>query len=211
MLDGGRLVECSRGGRRGAGGLAGDAVGGGDGGAPSAVVVVRGEAGRLDRCLQSAAPRIVQCPRCLSTRPAANRLFIERGGAGRVMETRHPETLGALVHPETLVGLEGAVPAALALPRELGGQAVAVPGGQAVVGRQAVHLQKQKLEICHGKSKTAQRFLKAHHRQHCCILCFEWKTTEHAELFVVKLLKSKKYCESPLPFHRCKYIRRIQI
>ena len=155
MLDGGRLVECSRGGRWGAGGLAGDAVGGGDGGAPSAVVVVRGEAGRLDRCLQSAAPRIVQSPRCLSNHPAANRLFIERGGAGRVMETRHTETLGALVHPETLVGLEGAVPAALALPRELGGQAVAVPGGQAVVGRQAVHLQRQTLEISHGKKSNS--------------------------------------------------------
>ena len=121
MLDGGRLVECSRGGRRGAGGLAGDAVGGGDGGAPSAVVVVRGEAGRLDCSLQSASPRIVQTPRCLD-------LLVQRGCAGWVVKAGHTKALRGL-QPEALVGLEtlGPVPAALALPRELGRKPVPVP------------------------------------------------------------------------------------
>ena len=55
-----------------------------------------------------------------------------------------PELPKALV----VVGLEAlrAVPTALALPGELGGEPVAVPGGQAVVGRQAVHLQHHQ---CH--------------------------------------------------------------
>ena len=60
MLDGGRLVESSSfwGGFWDAGLLAGD-IGRGEGGAPSAVVVVRSEAWRLDSGLQPASPRIV--------------------------------------------------------------------------------------------------------------------------------------------------------
>ena len=72
MLDGGRLVESSSWGGFGDGRLmlvGGDIGRGGwrgaGGGAPSAVVVVRSETGRLDSCLQPASPRIVQSPRCL--------------------------------------------------------------------------------------------------------------------------------------------------
>ena len=90
MLDGGRLVESSSWGGFGDGRLlVGGDIGrgagwrGAGGGAPSAVVVVRSETGRLDSCLQSAAPRIVQSPRCL-VHP--HRLLVERGGARGVVE-----------------------------------------------------------------------------------------------------------------------------
>ena len=89
VLDGGRLVESSSWGGFGDGRLlvGGDIGRGGwreaGGGAPSAVVVVRSETGRLDCGLQSATPRIVQSPRCL-VRP--HRLLVERGGARGVVE-----------------------------------------------------------------------------------------------------------------------------
>ena len=98
MLDGGRLVESSSwGGFWDAGLLAGDVgrwgerAGWGEGGAPSAVVVVRSEAGRLDCSLQSAAPRIVQTSSSSLLDP--HRLLVERGGAGRVVETGNAKTL----------------------------------------------------------------------------------------------------------------------
>ena len=127
MLDGGRLVESSSWGGGGDGRLAGEVGRGGrwadlaDGGAPSAVVVVRSEAGRLDCSLQSASPRIVQTPRCLD-------LLVQRGCAGWVVKAGHTKALRGL-QPEALVGLEalGPVPAALALPRELGRKPVPVP------------------------------------------------------------------------------------
>ena len=136
MLDGGRLVESSSWGGFGAGRLAGE-VGSrwgdmADGGAPSAVVVVRSETGRLDCGLQSASPGIVQTPGCLD-------LLIQGGCAGWVVKAGHTKP-----QPETLVGLEPLVPvpAALALPGELSRQPVPVPRGQAVVRGQAVHLHK---------------------------------------------------------------------
>ena len=138
MLDGRRLVESSSWGGWGDDRLAGEvgrrggrwaerwadwwtarwADGWADGGAPSAVVVVRSETGRLDCGLQPASPRIVQTPRCLD-------LLVQRGGAGRVVKAGHTKA-----QTETLVRLEAlgpAVPAALALPRELGGEPVPVP------------------------------------------------------------------------------------
>ena len=126
MLDGGRLVESSSWGGGGDGRLAGEVGGGGgwaEGGAPSAVVVVRSETGGLDCGLKSASPRIVQTPRCLH-------LLVQRGGARWVVKAGHTKALrGLQPQPETLVGLEalGPVPAALALPRELGRKPVPVP------------------------------------------------------------------------------------
>jgi len=160
VLDGGRLVESSSWGAfwddallAGDIGRWGERAGWAEGGAPSAVVVVRSEAGRLDCSLQTAAPRIVQTSRCLLD---PHRLLVERGGAWRVVETGHAKALvRGLLQPKLpkalvvglealkalVVGLEAlrAVTAALALPGELGGEPVAVPGGQAVVRRQAVH------------------------------------------------------------------------
>ena len=90
VLDGGRLVESSSWGGFGDGRLlVGGDIGrgagwrGAGGGAPSAVVVVRSETGRLDCGLQPATPRIVQSPRCL-VRP--HRLLVERGGARGVVQ-----------------------------------------------------------------------------------------------------------------------------
>ena len=89
MLDGGRLVESSSWGAfwddallAGDIGRWGERAGWAEGGAPSAVVVVRSETGRLDCGLQSASPRIVQTPRCLD-------LLVQRGGAGRVVKAGH--------------------------------------------------------------------------------------------------------------------------
>jgi len=134
LLDGGGLVECSRGavGHRGG-------AGGGGGGAPSAVVVVGGERGSLDRALKSVCPVwvVVHSSPVLTF---SHRLLVERGRARRVVQVRDPKTLlRALQGGEglralelvALVALEAdrAVPAALRFPGELGGKPVAMRRG----------------------------------------------------------------------------------
>ena len=138
LLDGGGLVECSRGAvghRGGAGGGCG--CGGGGGGAPSAVVVVGGERGSLDRALKSVCPRIVVHSSPVLT--FSHRLLVERRRARRVVQVRDSKARGALQGGEglralelvALVALEAdrAVPAALRFPGELGGKPVAMCRG----------------------------------------------------------------------------------
>ena len=154
LLDGGGLVECSRGAvghHGGAGGGCG--CGGGGGGAPwrntciwvltsfgfftSAVVVVGGKRGSLDRALKSVCPRVVVHSSPVFT--FSHRLLVERGSARWVVQVRNPKALlRALQGGEglralelvALVALEAdrAVPAALRFPGELGGKPVAMCG-----------------------------------------------------------------------------------
>ena len=145
LLDGGGLVECSRGAvghRGGAGGGCGCGCGcgGGGGGAPSAVVVVGGEGGSLDRALKSVCPVWVVVHSSSPVLTFSHRLLVERGRAGRVVQVRNPKALlRALQGGEglralelvALVALEAdrAVAAALRFPGELGGKPVAMCAG----------------------------------------------------------------------------------